>query len=179
MSRSSTEALADIVALLPPGFAWAATADSITAKFLTPLAALASIFEGSAEALLAETDPRQADHLLADYERVLGPDAFGRDTGPLNQRRLVAWQRWTQAGGQSPAFFAALAATFGQTISITEFATTQCGAAVCGGSNCAPTPNQFVWRVTLPASEVIPTLCHCRRQAVLSGPEPGGRHHRH
>ena len=158
MSRTSTEALADVMQLLPSGFAWPADQDSVMAQFLTPLAAMLSIFEASAEALLTETDPRDADHLLADYERVLGPDPDGRDTGPLSQRRLVAWQRWTAGGGQSIAFFQALAATFGQTITIEEFQTSMCGRMVCGGV-LAPTPAQFVWRVTLPASEVIPAIC--------------------
>ena len=157
MSRTSTEALADVMRLLPSGWAFpdSTDADSITAQFFTPLAAMMSIFEGGAEALLDEVDPRDAEHLLADYERVLGPDPDGRDTSTLGQRRLVAWQRWTQPGGQSIAFFQALAAVFGQTITITERRTSRCGGAQCGAERSAPTPAQFVWLVGLPAATVL------------------------
>jgi uncharacterized protein YmfQ (DUF2313 family) len=163
MSRSSTDVLDGIRQTLPTGWAWPDSNDSIMARFFTPLAAMTSIFEGGAEQLLDEVDPRTADHLLADYERVLGPDPDGRDTGLLSQRRLVAWQRWTQPGGQSIAFFQALAAVFGQTITITEFRTSACGRARCGAERCAPSPAQFVWLVTLPAAEVLTARCGAAR----------------
>ena len=42
MSRTSTEALADVMQLLPSGFAWPADQDSVMARFFTPLAAMLS-----------------------------------------------------------------------------------------------------------------------------------------
>lgn len=77
----------------------------------------------NAMGLLREADPRQAAQLLADWERVAGlPDsclAGAAQSTAERQSALIA--RLTALGGQSPAYFIALAAGLGYTVTITEF----------------------------------------------------------
>jgi uncharacterized protein YmfQ (DUF2313 family) len=104
-----------LLALSPPGAAFPRQADSAWARALQPLAAEHARVEAEAEALLRETDPRDAPRMLEDYERLLGEDpCLGPSADlPPEIRRRVAHQRWTQQGGANPAFFVALAAAIG------------------------------------------------------------------
>jgi uncharacterized protein YmfQ (DUF2313 family) len=159
--RSPDDVLAALLAYLPPGWAINSAPDGMVANFLRPLAAEQSLFETQAEAQLEEVDPRDANYLLTDYERVLGPDPYGRDvsTDSVALRRQIAFQRWTARGGQSPAYFIGLAASLGVTITITEKRTSACGRSICGDDRTAPTPAQFCWVVGLPETVVQTARC--------------------
>lgn len=80
----------------------------------------------SADQLLLEMDPRTASVTLSDWERVYGlPDICVAAAGivqSIAERRAALVALVNMRGGQSPAFFIALAAVLGYAITITECA---------------------------------------------------------
>jgi uncharacterized protein YmfQ (DUF2313 family) len=147
--------LAHLLALSPPGAAFPRARESNWARALAPLAAEHTRVETEVEALLPEVDPGRADTLLPDYERVLGDDpCLGPSAAlPLNIRQAVARQRWTSRGGATPAFFIALAAAIGVTITITE--SEPSGLAFECGAELISEPGRYEWIVNLPLTSVI------------------------
>ena len=98
-----------------------------------------------------ESDPRTADELLADWERVLPDDCMVTLALSKTDRRAIAAQRPTEQGGQSRAYFIALAEQLGQPgCTITEFAPANCN------SNCNSAlyseADRFVWRMNIPGA---------------------------
>ncbi|WP_298283132.1 putative phage tail protein [Acidocella sp.] len=154
--RSPEDVQAEALALSPPGQAFPRDPASNWGKMLLPLAKELSRVEGLAEALLHEIDPRQAQYLLAEWAALVGPDPYGRDISGYSTGQMQAYlyQRLVSLGGQSRAFYLAVAAALGVTITIEEFQTTIYGAAVYGSAIYSETPVQFYWRVTVPASPV-------------------------
>lgn len=115
----------------------------------------------AADLILSEADPRTTYHLLSDWERVLGlPDSCGGQQPTIALRRAAVVSKVTIRGGQSRAFFIALAAKLGFVITITEFkqysVMSPVNAPLCGWSWC------FTWRVNAPLN----TLRHF---SVMSG----------
>jgi uncharacterized protein YmfQ (DUF2313 family) len=175
MARSADIVLDELLTLSPPGWALPRESGSLWAQFLSVDASGISLAELSAEALLAEIDPRTATETLGDYERVLGPDPYGRDSASLDlttaQQAQLAYARWTAGGNMAPADYIALAAASGVTITIQEYWVTQCGQAQCGQSlvgaiwgtsaSGAPgwQPQWFKWLVSLPASLLVRAEC--------------------
>lgn len=154
MSRSTEEAQAGIIANAPRGWAWPhvqpAAQESLFEALFRPLASGLAGVEATAEAMMEEIDPRTANLLLPDFERVLGPDPCGRDpsTMSLEQRRQLAHQRWTARGGASIAYFVGLAAKRGVAITISENRISYAGGMVAGDELVEP-PEQFIWTVNL------------------------------
>jgi uncharacterized protein YmfQ (DUF2313 family) len=154
MSRSTEEAQAGIIANAPRGWAWphvaAGAEESLFEALFRPLAKGLAAVEATAEAMMEEIDPRTANLLLPDFERVLGPDPCGRDTATmsLEQRRQLAHQRWTARGGASIAYFVGLAAKRGVSIEIVENRVSMADAAVAG-DELVESPEQFCWTVEL------------------------------
>lgn len=157
-ARTTDEILAELLALLPIGWAWTRAPDSVLALLLRPIAEELARFETSAEAMLPQVDPRFALALLPDYERVLGPDPCGRDlvdvAGGLDDRRRSAHQRWIASGFQTPAYFVALAAALGVPATVTEADVSVLGVLECG-MELTPADDRFIWLVTLPEARVI------------------------
>lgn len=149
-ARSEDQVLDELLSLLPPGWIWRRDRDSLIAALLTPLAGGIADIETTAEAMLAEVDPRDATVCLVDFERVLGPDPCGRDISILSlaDRRKLAHQRWTARGGASRAYFIGLAAKRGVAITISENRVGYAGELVCGDELVEP-PEQFIWTVHL------------------------------
>ncbi len=154
MSRIREEVQVDLLALAPQGWVWPHLApagpESQFETLFKPLAQGIAEVEATAEAMMAEIDPRTANLLLTDFERVLGPDPCGRDpsTLSLEQRRQLAHQRWTARGGASIAYFVGLAAKRGVAITISENRVSQAGELVAG-EELIESPEQFVWTVNL------------------------------
>lgn len=93
------------------------------------------------DALIGETDPRTTAEMLPDWERVVGlPDACSRAAGEptLQERRAAIHQRWTARGGQSRAFFIAVAEALGYAVEIEEYRPFVCGLSRCGERLWAP-----------------------------------------
>lgn len=154
MSRTKEQAQADIVRHAPRGWVWPHCAQgappSLFETLFKAIAAGTADIELTAEQMLEEIDPRTATLLLPDFERVLGPDPCGRDpsTMSLEQRRMLAHQRWTARGGASIPYFTALAARRGVAITIVENRTTQADAAQAG-DELIESPEQFAWTIEL------------------------------
>lgn len=120
-----------LLALSPPGGAFPRAAESVWGRALQPLAVEHARVEAEAEALLRETDPRDAPRMIADFERVLGEDpCLGPSADlPPEIRRSLAHQRWTQQGGATPAFFVALGAALGIEVEVIESQPWEVGAS--------------------------------------------------
>lgn len=107
---------------------------------------------GRAASLLLEADPRSTSEMLPDWERVLAlPDACVAATGEVQtvaQRRAAVVARLTMQGGQSKAYFIALAETLGYEITITEYHphTTEHDSE----SPITDEPWRFVWQANAP-----------------------------
>jgi uncharacterized protein YmfQ (DUF2313 family) len=161
MARGAGDVLAELLAIGPPGIALPQDPDSLWAVWLGPLADAVASLEQMQDSLVHQVDPRVATDLLADFERVLGPDPLGRDAGAVSigQRQSLAFQRWTFSGGCSPDFYIALAASMGITITIQDrFTSSQCGATVCG-DQLGPPGDELTWLITMPATTETDAIC--------------------
>jgi uncharacterized protein YmfQ (DUF2313 family) len=155
-ARTAEQVLAELLWLLPPSDDLARGAGSVFAGVLAGPAAAIADAEAQALAFATEIQPGSAAALLADYQRVLGPDPCGRDLlalTPGDLQALVA-SRWTSRGGQSPGFYIALAASLGTTITITEGTLFTAGASVAGDV-LAIEGDQFSWLITLPTTRLV------------------------
>jgi uncharacterized protein YmfQ (DUF2313 family) len=153
-ARTPEQVLDDLLALSPDGDGMPRTPDTTWAKMITPLAGALSDTEETLGAFGEEIDPATALYLLADYERVLGPDPFGRDPTLMTvaERQQLAASRWKQQYGVRPADFIQMAADLGVTISIREYSPGECGRMQCGaGPGCMTAPTPYAWIVTLPS----------------------------
>lgn len=150
MTRSPEAVTRSLIAKLAPGWALGRRG-GVLDSMLRGIALALQDFEAGAEALMRETDPRNANRLLPDFERCLGPDPCGRDSGTLNvaQRQRLAHQRWTARGGQDIPYFVRLAARLGVSITVDEFWPSRAGG-LRAGQRLRPEGCQFVWRVNIP-----------------------------
>jgi uncharacterized protein YmfQ (DUF2313 family) len=157
--RSPDAALHGMLALLAPGWALPRDADAVLGRLLSAPAAQLAAAEAAAAALLDEADPRGTSELLEDWERVAGlPDLCLGPAPTIAQRRTRLVQQLTQARGQSPAFFVAVAQQLGAaTASVTEFREHDCE------QSCEEPVNgpewRFAWRLNLPAASVTEGTC--------------------
>lgn len=156
MGLTATDYLAQLQALLPQGPAWPREADAALTKLLLAWADELSRVDGRAADLVEEADPRTTSELLADWERVAGlPDACVEalaGTQTTAQRRAALVAKLTTIGGQSPAYFVALAAALGYTVTITEYKTFTVRSKVNDPLN--DTPWRFTFTVTAPLNTV-------------------------
>ena len=159
MSRTPGTVLYELLAISPDGDALPLgnQPGDIWPLWLTPLATEISRFEGLADTMMVEVDPRDANYLLPDYIRMLGPDPYGRDTSALTtqEQQALVYQRLTARGGQSVQYFIDLAASLGVTITIDD----QIGVFECGDGECGDelsiSPQDLNWLVTLPNSTTV------------------------
>ncbi len=150
MARSVQTVLQSLIKKLPTGFALGRRGQVLDTVLLA-VATLLQDAEASAERLMEEIDPRTANALLPDFERVLGPDPCGRDRGNLTieQRQRLAHQRWTARGGQSIPYMVETARKLGVEVTIDEFWPSRAGV-LHAGQRLRPEGCQFVWRVNIP-----------------------------
>lgn len=158
MGMSADDYLRQLQALLPPGPAWPQDDDAPTTRIIAALAAELARVDSRAGQLADEADPRSVGELFADWERVAGlPDscveAFG-ETQSFAQRRAALVARLVTLGGQSPAYFIALAASLGYTVTITEFKPFRAGQSRSG--DAINTTWQFAWQVNAPLNTITP-----------------------
>lgn len=135
------------------GLAWPRLAGTVLGRLLEALGAELWRVEQRALELLAEADPRTTVEMLADWERAAGlPDEC---TGPLesaSERRAALVARLGSIGGQSRAFFIALAADLGFEVTITEFDAFHAGSPV--GQPLYGEDWEFAWQVNAPEVSV-------------------------
>jgi uncharacterized protein YmfQ (DUF2313 family) len=122
MTHGADSYHAQLLALLPPGPAWPREPDSVLGKLLRAWADEFARVEARVEQLLSEYDPRTAVDLLDEWEAALGlPDPCTQANTNTSARQLNIWRKLAFVGGQTPAFFVALAASLGFEIEIHEF----------------------------------------------------------
>jgi uncharacterized protein YmfQ (DUF2313 family) len=153
----ATDYLAQLQALLPQGQAWPRDADAALTQLLHAWADELARVDGRAADLVEEADPRTTAELLADWERVAGlPDPCvealaGSQT--TAQRRAGLAAKLTTIGGQSAAYYIALAASLGYVVSVTEFrpftAGSSAGDALTNGDWI------FAWQVNAPQDTIV------------------------
>jgi uncharacterized protein YmfQ (DUF2313 family) len=148
--------LEELLALLPPGWAWPREAGSTLGGTLAaPAAVLADLERGMAD-LLAEADPAQAGVLLEEWEAAYGlPDPCVGEGATVQERRAALLARIRGLGGSSPAFFIALAATLGfSPVTIEEFRPFRADAGRAG-QPLNNSPWMFTWRVHAPVQTIL------------------------
>lgn len=157
MALTAADYLAQLQALLPQGFAWPRQADAALTKLLLAWADEMARIDGRAVDLVDEADPRTTAELLADWERVAGlPDPCVAALGVSQtaaQRRAALVAKLTTIGGQSAAYYIALAASLGYTITVTEFSPFQAGSDA--GDALTNDGWRFVWQVNAPEASIV------------------------
>ena len=152
MGMTPADYLSQLQALLPQGPAWARDPDAVLTRLLSALSEEFARIDARAGQVIDEADPRNTTELLVDWERVAGLSALSPLDGSLlstDQRRANLVSRITERGGQSPAYYIAMAARMGFVITITEFKEWSVGDSVD-----APLYGfdwNFAWRVNAPA----------------------------
>jgi uncharacterized protein YmfQ (DUF2313 family) len=107
--------------LLPRGAAWWLEPGTTLSNLLQGLAEELARIDGRAATLIEEWDPRTTAELLDDWERVYGlPDPCVGSNPSTAQRRASLVAKVMGLGGQTPAYFVAIAAALGFSITITE-----------------------------------------------------------
>jgi len=156
MAVTADDYLLAMQGLLPPGAAWSKDPDAYTTRLLGGLAQEMARVDGRTAGLLEEADPRTTAELFADWERVAGlPDdcvtAFA-GTQTVDQRRAALVGRLATLGGQSRAYYIALAASLGYTVSITEFVPHTVDSTV--DDPLYDTPWTYAWQVNAPLNTI-------------------------
>lgn len=150
MSRSAEDYQQELTALQPPGRALPRERTSIWQRLLLALAAELARIEARALDILDEADPRSALELLPDWERVCGlPDPCTAGNTTIQERRRAVVQRLTARGGQSVAYFEALADRMGYNVTIKECRPFMCGISHVGVDHINPKEMRFVWFMRL------------------------------
>lgn len=153
--RTTPEDYGDhLTKLLPQGEAWSREPDSVLGRVLRALGGAFARVHNRGLDLIEEADPRTALELLVDWERTCGlPDDCGGPPETLAQRRAAVVSRLTSRGGQSRAYYIAVAADLGFDITITEFepfrAGDPCEVPVCDEDWI------FVWQVNAPEETIV------------------------
>jgi uncharacterized protein YmfQ (DUF2313 family) len=159
VNLGSDDFLRFVQQLLPRGAAWPRDDDAV----LTEVAgALADGAFAHHQAVLnlseVESNPYLTNQLLPDFELDYGlPDPCTPLNPTLVQRRAALLAKMRGKGGQSAAYFIAVAAALGYVITIETFAPFRAGQGAIGD----PLYGQgwiFAWRVHAPTTTVTPFM---------------------
>lgn len=157
MARTSADYREHLKALLPPGQAFPREAGTEMHNLLDGLAQEWARIDARGERLIIEANPFGSVELLPDWERVAGlPDKCAGTLETTQQgRRNALISKLSSTGGQSPAYFIAVAAALGYEVTIEEFRPFRAGLSHAGD----PLTNGdwvYTWRVRGPEVTVIP-----------------------
>lgn len=134
--------------LLPPGQAWSFDHLSMFTRVLNVAAGELARIHARADDLLNEADPRNTLEMMGDWERNYGlPDLCTGDIETLQERRRALVQKVTGTGGQSKAYFQAIAETLGYQIVIDEYRPFIAGISRCGDVLNGGHDVRYHWRV--------------------------------
>lgn len=151
--------------LLPSGKAWPRSADAKLTALLNAMAKEPARVEMRMEQLLKEADPRTASILLPEWEEFAGlPDTCSKSVATtLQERRQAVVAKLTMRGGQSKAYFQALAEKLGYEVTITEYRPFTCGRSKCGETLGGDQVNRFYWKCTVPGPRLTNFKCGASR----------------
>ncbi len=145
---SQADYTAALQSLLPRGLVWPRDAQSVQTQALSGFAQSFARSNGAASNLLVDAFPGTTVQLLPEWESSLGlPDACAGLQPTVQQRRAQVVARLANIGGQSVAYYTALAETLGYTISVQQFQPFRFGrtfGAPLGGEDWAQ-----AWQVTV------------------------------
>lgn len=165
MGLSSSEYGEQLLDLLPGGLAWNKGASSMLRKLTGALAGELARVDGRAGALRDEADPFFTLELLPDWERVLGlPDPCVTEPQSTEQRRAAVVARLAARGGQSRAFYLALAAALGYQIEVREFRPATCVSPCTAALTQSGAGWTYAWAVVAPLDTI--TVATCRSTCV-------------
>ena len=105
------------VQLLPPGPAWGVADSADASGLIDGLSQEFGRLQAAADGLIDEADPRTTYQLLPDFNRIFGLSS----AATIAQQRLALQAQMTAQGGQTDAYFVALAATAGYSITISHY----------------------------------------------------------
>lgn len=169
MAVNQSDWLTALQALLPPGRAFNREPGSVLTRVLGAMAAMLLAAQLKFEDLIDQRDPRLATSLLPDWERALGlPDVCTPAGQTILDRQRAAYQRYTEQGGQSRAYFIDLANKLGEPgVTISEFVPMTCNST-CNDALNSPA-DKFVFLMSLPraALNVRPMTCNSNCDAAL------------
>lgn len=144
--------LDSLQALLPPGRALTRQPGAKLTQLLEAIAAGLLAAQERLEALQVESDPRLATNMLPDWERLLGlPDDCSADLElSIAERQRLSFAKHIEQGGQSRAYFIALAEAYGEPGCTIEdgFSQMTCNDD-CNDALYSLT-DVFTWRVNIP-----------------------------
>jgi uncharacterized protein YmfQ (DUF2313 family) len=152
MAMTGHDYLLQLQALLPRGLAWAKQQTGTLALLMLAWADEFARVDLRCDQLLNEADPRTTLELLTEWERVAGlPDPCVTIDQSIDQRRAALVSKLTATGGQSRAYFIALAESIGYVgATIDEYAPMTCN------DNCDDwlysEADLFCWQLNLPGS---------------------------
>lgn len=159
----STEEYARVLRqLLPPGPAMQFEDAETLAALLLALADTFSGFHSRTCDLLREMVPATTNEMLVDWEGVAGlPDDCAPSENTIEARRAALVTKIGQIGGQSPAFYIGLAASYGFTIEVESYNPFQAGISTAGHAltnDDDQSPEygwQFLWKVKATSQSVF------------------------
>lgn len=136
--------------LLPPGRLFALLTDSWLSKALHAIATELARIDARGLDLLEESDPRTTSELLEDWERVLALPEPGEQLGATEAERQaeISW-KVVARGGQSIAFYVAVAAAMGITATVTEWWTRVLRAGFRAGDLCWGIDQAHTWQMNV------------------------------
>lgn len=152
MTLSTGDFAAALHALLPRGVAWPREPGTVQAQLVAGLAEVVAMLHARAVVLLeVEADPARTVELLAAWERAYGlPDPCVGEVQTIQQRRASLLGRIAGAGGQSRAYYIAVAAAIGFDVTVEEFVPFRAGTGRAG-MPCSDNTWQFTWLIRAPA----------------------------
>lgn len=136
--------------LLPSGRAWNRDPDSVQAQAIASYAPTFQRQAESARALLVDSFPGTAVHLLPEWEATLGlPDPCAGIAPTIEARRAQVVARLVQMDGQSVSDFVAYAAGLGYSVTVTQCAPFRMGQSAMN-QPLGNTDWFFAWQVNAP-----------------------------
>ncbi|EAQ6131876.1 DUF2313 domain-containing protein [Salmonella enterica] len=119
--------------LMPRGQAWSEAPGTVQQGVLSALAASCERSDSAAVAMLKASFPATATDFLTEWEKSLGlPDECGISETGVGARQQAILAKMAFSGGQSRAFYIALAKSMGYDISINVFRQARAGLSRCG-----------------------------------------------
>lgn len=137
-----------LASLLPPGPAWEKDFQPALHAMLRALAQEFARADGRTDDLLNEAFLDTFHESLRDWERVLGlPDpCLAGGGGSVAERKEMVLNRLVEKGGQTPAFFVALAERSGYSSArVDEYRASRFGGSRFGSAHFGTWAAQFMW----------------------------------
>lgn len=145
--------LAAMFALGHRGRAWTTEPGTVRAQVMLGLAQSYVRSGARAVNLITDASPAFTLELLPQWELSLGlPDICAQQPQTVQQRQAAVLSRFVGAGGQTPAYYTAVALALGYVITISEFGSFRAGFSRAGD----PCGDAFVhaWQVNAPTFTV-------------------------